>query len=468
MQKRYKGLAALLVILLLLSLAPAAAMAVEIEAKRPSTGYRLPTPVTANLVTVGFAGEEWWFIGNSGDGVYQRPDSITLLVRGNMTPTEIYGTVAFRSGSYTDPSDPSYTQYTAGDNCWYKNNPGETPGWTTASDYRGSTLQLKMEDIAAGINSASPKEYALIQARTLTIADGIIGDTVANQKLWPLSYDEYAILHRSDVTMYGRNGWWLRSPDPYYVSIYGSSSSVYRASVISGYGLYSVMNVFEARPAFSLDLSNALFTSAAVGGKNVAVGDTLSAAEATIDDTEVMTFIIGVIKFTMIDTNTGFLNLIVPDTTTRTANPGDTVSIDYSGAFAGSDNKFVSGIITDNSGKVLYYGKLTEAASGTANIVVPSGLTGGNYKIKIFNEQINGDKFTDFASEPITITLTVNGGRNGRNSGDDDRTSPVVTLPLPIQPPKTGDGMGAAWLLCVAGGIALAAVTLHKKRQSAK
>ncbi|MDR0840330.1 MAG: hypothetical protein LBN26_02960 [Christensenellaceae bacterium] len=72
----------------------------------------------------------------------------------------------------------------------------------------------------------------------------------------------------------------------------------------------------------------------------------------------------------------------------------------------------------------------------------------------------------------ITVTANPNakfaiaGGRSSSNDDDDDNG--IVTLPLPIQPPKTGEGAGAAWLLCMAGSAAVAFVVFNKKRQSAK
>ena len=38
---------------------------------------------------------------------------------------------------------------------------------------------------------------------------------------------------------------------------------------------------------------------------------------------------------------------------------------------------------------------------------IPSDLDVGSYKLKIFSEQCNGDKKTDYACEPIGISLTV-------------------------------------------------------------
>jgi uncharacterized repeat protein (TIGR02543 family) len=154
-----------------------------------------------------------------------------------------------------------------------------------------------------------------------------------------------------------------------------------------------------ARPALNLDLTNTLFTSEATGnGKSAAqLGDGLVAATLTPG---------AKLKFTMIDGDSSFLNLIVPDLTPRFAMPGGTVSVDYEDAIVGTD-KYVSCVITDDFDNVLLYGKLAAATDGTLNIQLPSDMAIGSYKVKLFNEQVNGDNYTDFSSVPIEIPLTV-------------------------------------------------------------
>ena len=55
----------------------------------------------------------------------------------------------------------------------------------------------------------------------------------------------------------------------------------------------------------------------------------------------------------------------------------------------------------------MYYGRPSAAANGTAIFTVPAGLAAGSYTIKIFNEEVNGDKQTDFASTPVSIALML-------------------------------------------------------------
>jgi len=89
------------------------------------------------------------------------------------------------------------------------------------------------------------------------------------------------------------------------------------------------------------------------------------------------------------------------------------VNIAYTGATTGTNN-YVSAVIEDSGGTVLYYGKLADTASGTAGFNVPASLADGNYTIRLFTEEANGDDFTDFASLPIDIQMTV------------DNTAPIL------------------------------------------
>ena len=88
---------------------------------------------------------------------------------------------------------------------------------------------------------------------------------------------------------------------------------------------------------------------------------------------------------------------------------GENLTVTYSGAGTGK-NEYVSAMLADNSGNILYYGRIAQnSANGTASVEIPSDLTAGTYTLKVFSEQYNGDYKTDYASEFQNITLTVNG-----------------------------------------------------------
>jgi LPXTG-motif cell wall-anchored protein len=66
----------------------------------------------------------------------------------------------------------------------------------------------------------------------------------------------------------------------------------------------------------------------------------------------------------------------------------------------------------NSGGEVAYYGKLKDSssnASGDLNIPL-AGVTNGTYTLQIFSEEANGDNYTDFCSEPVSMTLEVTDG----------------------------------------------------------
>ena len=155
-------------------------------------------------------------------------------------------------------------------------------------------------------------------------------------------------------------------------------------------------NPSAVRPAMNLSTAgnNILFVSAAVGGKPS--GGLTKLADYTGSDW----------KLTLLDSSrSGFS---VTTTSVSTTNYGGDIKITYSGAKTGS-NEYISVLLKDPVGNPTYYGRsaaLTEA-SGTVTIPVAAGLTAGNATLYVYNEQYNGDKMTDLASELKNISLTV-------------------------------------------------------------
>ena len=110
-------------------------------------------------------------------------------------------------------------------------------------------------------------------------------------------------------------------------------------------------------------------------------------------------------KLTLRDTSRSF-NASASNTLVRV---GENLTVTYSGAGTG-EKEYVSAMIADNSGNILYYGRIAQnSANGTASVAIPSDLTTGTYTLKVFSEQYNGDYKTDYASEFQDITLTVKG-----------------------------------------------------------
>jgi hypothetical protein len=71
-----KALGLLLAAVMLLSLLPATALAANIQA---GTGTITPNIGRSDGTVVGFAGQEWWVIGDDTSGVYPQVGSVTLL-----------------------------------------------------------------------------------------------------------------------------------------------------------------------------------------------------------------------------------------------------------------------------------------------------------------------------------------------------------------------------------------------------
>ncbi len=183
--------------------------------------------------------------------------------------------------------------------------------------------------------------------------------------------------------------WWLRSPFNGIGRIAGTVS--FDGSVSRDYADY----VWAARPAFNLNPDSVIFISAAEGGKSASGMDN---GLTTIPDYDSNEW-----KLTLEDKGRKF----AVEETAVTGVSGDTVTLTYSDATIGT-NEYISAMLTDNSG-VTHYGRVLQptSASGTVDITVPSGLSDGTYTLKVFSEQYNGDKLTDYASAFQNITLTV-------------------------------------------------------------
>ncbi|MBM6871920.1 DUF6273 domain-containing protein, partial [Pseudoflavonifractor phocaeensis] len=138
--------------------------------------------------------------------------------------------------------------------------------------------------------------------------------------------------------------WWLRSPGDYG----------FIAAIVYGYGGVdsrgsSVSYVSRAvRPAFNLDLTSVLFTSAAVGGKIPAAG---SGGDAIF---EIGDYTGNEWKLTLLDNSRNF----AVTEEAASGKPGDTVTLHYTGATTG-ENEYISVIIADSSG-AQYYGRVAQ------------------------------------------------------------------------------------------------------------
>ena len=176
--------------------------------------------------------------------------------------------------------------------------------------------------------------------------------------------------------------WFLRSP--------GGGQNQAATVFSSGYVSYMAVNmhIVTVRPAFNLNLSSVLFTSAASGGK-------ADGFNATADYTGTNW------KLTLLDTSRSNFTAEILKTSTKTF-------VSYSGATTG-ENEYISAMIKDSNGNVTYYGRLKNVTEASGHFAIdefdiPSKMNDGD-TLYIFNEQYNGDNMTDFASELKEVTI---------------------------------------------------------------
>ena len=371
MKKRI--LSILLTLCMMLCLTPISVFAEEVGAEG-SAAIQLgadalnKTVNTATAPTVYFGQNHdnnpaaWRVIGYDGSGVTSSKGDITLLAAGAMGVIPFADTIL--------------------------NN-----------EYAPSNLKTAIDALAEKLTT---EENAAVKKRALTSGsydgentDCVAGGQVDNAVFWPLSAKE-AIAVNNDLRAldpahpnWVTSGWWLRSPgsNKYHVAVVRSDGSVQ----YSGYSMLIFNNHRTVRPAFNLNLNPVLFASAAVGGKPD--GGLTPIPEYSGNEW----------KLTLLDSRRNFA---VTEKTVSAA-PDDTVTLNYKGATTGK-NEYISVILADNNG-AQYYGRVAQptAESGTVEIKIPSDIAPGDYTMKVFSEQYNGDCKTDLASAFADVTLTV-------------------------------------------------------------
>ena len=272
-------------------------------------------------------------------------------------------------------------------------------GWSkfgSSAAYADSNLKTAIDALAEKLTS---KETDAVQKQTLASGsynrentDCVSGTQVNNAVFWPLSTAEASAVNNDlriadrEHQYWASSYWWLRSPGAKNRDV----ASVDGFANIDHDGI-DISNIWGVRPAFKLNLNSVLFASAAVGGKPD--GGLTPIPEYSGSEW----------KLTLLDSSRNFA---VTEKAVSAA-PDDTVTLNYSGATTGK-NEYISVIIADNNG-AQYYGRVAQptAESGTVEIKIPSDIAPGDYTLKVFNEQYNGDYKTDYASNFTDIALTV-------------------------------------------------------------
>ena len=332
--------------------------------------------VSAATVYFGSKGDPlaWRVIGYNGSGVASSVNTATLLASGNISTSEFEDSEAF-SFVYANSR-----LKTVVDNIYI----------SRFESFEDSSILRRKLEIGSYINTAP-------------YTDGVAYTAVGSATLWPLSTKE-AYYTNSDLRTVSDN-WWLRSQ--------GSNSGRAAEVFSNGYVHYEGYRVDleeGVRPAFNLNFSSIILTSAAENGKPTGSAGTL---KAPVDYTGTKW------KLTVTDNKLTITQTENTDITRR----DNTVTVPYTitGSSAGNATQ-VSVLITDKAytevdAKILYYGALdagdtladSETGNGTGTFTLPDGYAdktcGTDYYAYILAEDVNGDYKTDYASTPVSITV---------------------------------------------------------------
>lgn len=327
-------------------------------------------------------------------------------------------------------------------------------GYTKANDWAGSDVKVSLNGKTDGDGNKTQKgfideafttaeESAIAQSTIAThklttdsTADGAVNVTSSTQDTFanyvPLTGEKVFLLDAEDVSnnAYGystkdgscgnrkKSGsevgyWWLRSADGDRVT---NAGYVYlRGNIQSS----DVSNSYPGvSPALNLNLSSVIFTSVISGIS----GETGAEYKLTLKDSDMS---------------------IAPGSSVTKS--GNTVTIPYtiSGTNSGNATQ-VSVLVLDkeytagntNEAKVLDYQKLNDvnstSTSGSGTYTFPDSLSGKvagtDYHVYILAEDVNDEKETDYASEPVEIHLWEAPTVSAMNFGTDNIIDPAVPL----------------------------------------
>ncbi|MBQ7541737.1 MAG: hypothetical protein IJT44_05550, partial [Clostridia bacterium] len=252
-----------------------------------------------------------------------------------------------------------------------------------------------------GGEDTTDKVFLLSAGEAMTAAYGFTdnyGNTDSRVAINTDYVENRVTLHFND----GAGRWWLRST--------GESND--KAAFVSQFGQVNLKGAevptssVAVRPAANVDLGQVLFVSPAVGGK--------PAPDAEMDDIFVKNAYGKNIMSPVSDYNGFDWKLTVLDSSRsnftarclafKTGTKNATCKIRYSNATGGEYDR-ISAMIVDADGHVKYSGVLGYAnpATTTFETDVTGQYTPGD-RIYIYNEEVHGDKQTDYSSRLIDIT----------------------------------------------------------------
>lgn len=313
----------------------------------------------------------WWrVIGYAGQGAASTNSSVTLLMHSNT------------SGIRTSFSD-------------------------TSNVYADSLLRAEIEKMTVNLSAA---EQGAIEKKTLVAGaydgentDCVAGKPVNDALFWPLSTKEAYQVDNDlrQIPIYGdqegdQEGegkerlkaiWWLRSPgSPSYGANVGIVQYDGRVEPQAFPVDYPRLAPCFVRPAANISFDSIVLTSAASLGKPTGTEEKplVDIGSNPTNDW----------KLTVKDqAHSGFkADLTYYD-------PKGKLRFEYSGASAEFTDS-ISAVITDKDNVLKAYGQIAKALPGnnTIEMVIPEQYTMYDH-MYVFNEKINGDKETDYASD---------------------------------------------------------------------
>ncbi len=268
-------------------------------------------------------------------------------------------------------------------------------------DYQGSVAQAWCTAFAQECFSATEQALLIATTKTDNASTGMFAEfdytenILNGDKVFFLSAEEiqnadYGIQATSTSSL---SAWWGRSPGRKTFGSSGYEACVY-THVTNWVTASGVAGSSGARPALNLNPSKVLFTSAAAGGKNAKFG---AVADYTGNEW----------KLTLLDSSA---SISLGQSTIKGAPGRYSTEFEYISSYFGA-NAYISAMLVDGNDNILYYGNLCQSqANGKTRVLIPAELTDGNYTLRVFAEQCNGDYKTDYATNYKEITLTVESG----------------------------------------------------------
>ena len=306
------------------------------------------------------------------------------------------------------------------------------------NEYAESTLKTTMTNMVYTMfnsneqNALMPTyrtDYGITSPPNGTYLDGVkfVGtfNILNGDKLFVMSVEEtlkaqYGFTtDESKIAYYNgiATGYWLRSVKE------GGNKCAGAVSDLGHVGNVNITYPRGVRPAFNLDATKVLYSS--IVDANISING-LNNTLQPISKTNKKDY-----KLTLLDENRTFK----ADIAEAITKAGQSVTIPYTGATVGYDNEYISVLLVDEKGAISHYSRVETPTdvNGTINVTIPSDIASGKYTLKVFSEQINEGRNTNYGSSFSDIALTV---------GDVISPTPHICHPILVSTPPSCDMAG--------------------------